>query len=346
MQTFVAGKVVDKLDDRLDADIQFEKIHLKPFTTLVLKNIKIIDRNPQKNAADPLAEPVDTFFRADYIIAKFTLQGLFKQEGIHLDKAYINGAQMNLVIEDKEDEGDGDTSTDNLSRIFRLQKPDEPKRSEKEIFHINDVKIIDMGFSMKDYGIDQTPFYGGINWNDLDVRDIDLTAKELQFKAGIMSGDLKSLSFNEKSGYICNSLTGSARVGRGKTIVNDLQIIDPWSEVRMPLFMMSYDNILAFQDFISQVRLDADIRNTRLDFQTITYFAPQLEGNRLKASLDGNVSGYVDNFNINRLRVATQDGGFSGTVTGTMTGIPDIENTRLKATISKSRNLAKSRHHR
>ena len=335
MQTFVAGKVVDKLDDRLDADIQFEKIHLKPFTTLVLKNIKIIDRNPQKNAADPLAEPVDTFFRADYIIAKFTLQGLFKQEGIHLDKAYINGAQMNLVIEDKEDEGDGDTSTDNLSRIFRLQKPDEPKRSEKEIFHINDVKIIDMGFSMKDYGIDQTPFYGGINWNDLDVRDIDLTAKELQFKAGIMSGDLKSLSFNEKSGYICNSLTGSARVGRGKTIVNDLQIIDPWSEVRMPLFMMSYDNILAFQDFISQVRLDADIRDTRLDFQTITYFAPQLEGNRLKASLEGNVSGYVDNFNINRLRVATQDGGFSGTVFGTMTGIPDIENTRLKATISK-----------
>lgn len=336
MQTFVAGKVVDKLDDRLDADIQFEKIHLKPFTTLVLKNIKIIDRNPQKNAADPLAEPVDTFFRADYIIAKFTLQGLFKQEGIHLDKAYINGAQMNLVIEDKEDEGDGDTSTDNLSRIFRLQKPDEPKRSEKEIFHINDVKIIDMGFSMKDYGIDQTPFYGGINWNDLDVRDIDLTAKELQFKAGIMSGDLKSLSFNEKSGYRCNSLTGSARVGRGKTIINDLLIKDPWSEVRMSLFMMSYDNVKAFQDFISQVRLDADIRDTRLDFQTITYFAPQLEGNRLKASLDGNVSGYVDNFNINRLRVATQDGGFSGTVTGTMTGIPDIENTRLKATISKS----------
>ena len=336
MQTFVAGKVVDKLDDRLDADIQFEKIHLKPFTTLVLKNIKIIDRNPQKNAADPLAEPVDTFFRADYIIAKFTLQGLFKQEGIHLDKAYINGAQMNLVIEDKEDEGDGDTSTDNLSRIFRLQKPDEPKRNEKEIFHINDVKIIDMGFSMKDYGIDQTPFYGGINWNDLDVRDIDLTAKELQFKAGIMSGDLKSLSFNEKSGYICNSLTGSARVGRGKTIINDLLIKDPWSEVRMPLFMMSYDNVKAFQDFISQVRLDADIRDTRLDFQTITYFAPQLEGNRLKASLDGNVSGYVDNFNINRLRVATQDGGFSGTVTGTMTGIPDIENTRLNATISKS----------
>lgn len=334
VQTFVAGKVVDKLDDRLDADIVFEKIHLKPFTTLVLKNIKIIDRNPQANAADALAEPVDTFFRADYIIAKFTIQGLFRQEGIHLDKAYINGAQMNLVIEDKEDEGDGDTSTDNLSRIFRLKKPDEPKRSEKEIFHIKDVRIIDMGFAMKDHGIDQTPYHGGINWNDLDVKGIDLTAKELQFKAGIMSGELKSLSFKEKSGYECISLTGSARVGRGKTIIDDLSLNDPWSQVELPQFMMSYDNVKAFQDFISKVRIDADIRHTNLDFKTISYFAPQLEGNRLKASLEGTVSGYVDDFKINRLRIATQDGGFSGTVTGSMSGLPDIEKTRLKAKIS------------
>ena len=210
VQTYVAGEVVDWLDDKLEGDIHFEKIHLKPFTTLVLKKVAIIDRNPQKCAVDPLAEPVDTFFRADYIIAKFTLQGLVKHDCLHLDKAYINGAQMNLVIEDKVDEGDGDTQIDNLSRIFRLKKKSEHAYNEKEIFHIKDVQIIDMGFAMKDYGIDQTPYHGGINWNDLDVKNIDLTAKNLQFKNSIMSGELKSMSFREKSGYLCNSLTGSA----------------------------------------------------------------------------------------------------------------------------------------
>ena len=225
VQTYVAGKVVDRLDDKLDGDIHFEKIHLKPFTTLVLKKVAIIDRNPQKCAVDPLAEPVDTFFRADYIIAKFTLQGLFKHDCLHLDKAYINGAQMNLVIEDKVDEGDGDTQIDNLSRIFRLKKKAEPTYNEKEIFHIKDVQIIDMGFAMKDYGTNQTPYHGGINWNDLDVKDIDRTAKNLQFKNSIMSGELKSMSFREKSGYICNPLTGSAKVGRGKTIIEDLLLI-------------------------------------------------------------------------------------------------------------------------
>lgn len=336
VQTYVAGKVVDRLDDKLDGDIHFEKIHLKPFTTLVLKKVAIIDRNPQKCAVDPLAEPVDTFFRADYIIAKFTLQGLFKHDCLHLDKAYINGAQMNLVIEDKVDEGDGDTQIDNLSRIFRLKKKSEHAYNEKEIFHIKDVQIIDMGFAMKDFGIDQTPYHGGINWNDLDVKDIDLTAKNLQFKNSIMSGELKSMSFREKSGYICNSLTGSAKVGRGKTIIEDLLLIDPWSEVSLPSFMMSYTNVKAFKDFISEVKLDGELSDTKLDFRTISYFAPQLEGNRLNLSLNGTVSGYVDDFNVAGLRFASKDGVFSGTLDGSMTGIPEIENTKIKARISRS----------
>ena len=104
VQTYIADRIVSSIDDRLDADIEFEKIHIKPFTTLILKKVAIIDRNPASDVLDPSKEKVDTFFRADYIIAKFTLSGLADHEGIHLRKAYINGAQMNLVLEEKADE--------------------------------------------------------------------------------------------------------------------------------------------------------------------------------------------------------------------------------------------------
>ncbi len=335
VQTFIADKVVEILDDKLDADINFEKIHLRPFRTLVLKNIEIIDRNPAADAADPSAVLVDTFFRAEYITATFSLDGLIRQEGIHLDKVNISNAQMNLVLEDKEDEGDGDTSSDNLSRIFRLKKPETPKQSEKEIFHIEDVQIEGMGFSMKNHGINKVPYYGGISWDDLDVMDIELTAHGLMFKAGIMSGTAEKLSFREKSGYRMKKMSGSAKVGRGKTIVEDLMIEDPWSDMHLPLYMMSYKNVLAFQDFISQVKIDAEIAPSRLDFKTLTYFAPQLEGNSLRAGISGKASGYVDDFEMINLRVASEAGGFSGTVNGRMTGIPDIENTTLKARADK-----------
>ncbi len=335
VQTFIVGRVVKVLDDKLDADIKFEKIHFQPFRTLVLKNIEIIDRSPVTDAGNPEAAKVDTFFRAEYVTARFTFNGLLRQQGVHLDNVRISDAQMNLVLEDKEDTGDGDTSTDNLSRIFRLKKPETPKRSEKEIFHIEDVEIENMGFSMKNHGIDKIPYHGGINWDDLDVKDIHLKASGLMFKAGIMYGEAESLSFREKSGYRAEKMSGNAKVGRGKTIVENLLIDDPWSDMRLPLFMMSYENVKAFQDFISKVRLDAEIASSKLDFKTLTYFVPQLEGNSLKAAVSGEASGYVDNFDILGLNIATSTGGFSGTIQGNVSGLPDIETTSIDAKLSR-----------
>lgn len=335
VQTFIADKVVERLDDKLDADIRFEKIHFRPFRTLIIKNIEIIDRNPVADAADSNGIKIDTFFRAGYIAARFTFDGLFRQQGLHLDDAVISDAQMNLVLEDKPDEGDGDTSTDNLSRIFRLKKPETPRKSEKEIFHINEVEISGMGFSMRNHGADKIPYHGGINWDDLDVRDISIKADDLKFKGGIMSGTAEEISFREKSGYMVESLTGSARVGRGKTIVENLDLKDPWSHLHLPLYMMSYENIKAFQDFIAKVRIDAELKGTSIDFKTLTYFAPQLGNNRLKVGVTGKVSGTVEDFHMDELKVAAEAGGFSGTVNGRMTGLPEIEGTRLKAKVDR-----------
>lgn len=314
-----------------DADIRFEKIHLQPFRTLVLKNVEIIDRNPVSDTLHPEAAPVDTFFRAEYITARFTLEGLVRQQGIHLGKVTIDDAQMNLVLEDKPDNGDGDRSTDNLSRIFRLKTPEIPKRSEKEIFHIEDVRISDMGFSMTNRSSNKVPYYGGINWDDLEVKDINIAARDLQFKAGIMYGHADHISFREKSGYIVEEITGSAKVGRGKTIIEDFHLKDPWSDLKMPLYMMSYSNVKAFSDFISQVKIDGRIAGSKIDFKTLTYFAPQLEGNDLKAAISGKVSGYVDDFSLENIRIASEAGGFSGTVNGSIIGLPDIGATRIKA---------------
>ena len=341
VQTYVADRVVKNLSEKLDGEISFEKIHLKPFTTLVLKNVTVVDRNPFHDTVDSTSVKVDTFFRAGYIIAKFSLDGLAKitdNEGIHLDKVFINNAQMNLVIENKPDGGDGDITTDNLSRIFRIKDSDDPKQSENEIFRIRKVEIMNMGFAMKNYEFDR-PIYdgGGIDWNDLDVSNINLNARRLRFKGGIMSGEVESLDFMEKSGYSVEKMSGTAKVGRGRTIVEDLLIDDPWSEVHLPLFMMSYENILAFQDFIALVKLDGNIAESSLDFKTLTYFAPELKGNELKIKISGNMSGCIDDFTFSDIRINSEAGGFKGITSGLMRGLPDIGNTYLDARLDDFR---------
>ena len=327
------GRILDSVTEKLDGEIVFDKIHLKPFTTLILKNVAIVDKNPAKDALDPEKAVVDTLFRAKYIIARFSLEGLADPDGFHIRKAYIADARMNLVLEDDPDDTTGQ-GTDNLSRIFRLVKnPPKKEPLPDEIFHIRDVELNNMAFALINHKTLKTPHYGGMNWNDLDVTDIDLKARDLMFKGGIMTGEVGQLSFREKSGFVCNSITGSAKVGNGRTIVEDFRLKDQWSDIDIALYMMSYDSVKDFEDYINKVKMDGVIRKSLVDFRTITYFAPQLAGNNLRVVTEGRVEGFVSDLHFYNISARSEAGGFSGTVNGSMTGLPDINKTRLDATI-------------
>ena len=325
VQTAIGNKVLKSLSENLDGTITVEKIHLQPFTTLVLKNVVIIDNDPVSDPTDSTLSKIDTLFSAEYIIAKCSLEGLADEESIKIKSAVINNAQLNLVMEDKYREDGTRKAYNNLSRIFRIKKKEVKQEiSPKEIFNIARVNISNMSFRLINRSIKKTPYHGGINWNDLDVSSIELTAEGLRFKDGIMYGNAESLSFKEKSGFISHFMSGDVRVGRGKTIIENLTIQDDFSDLHLPLYMMSYNNILDFNDFISRVRIDAEIYPSVVDFRTISFFAPQLYDNKLKATLSGTMSGYVDDFEVKDIVIKSHTGGFSTNVRGRIKGIPEV----------------------
>lgn len=311
VQTYLASKVVQGISGKTDAEISFEKIHFRPFNTIVLKNIAIADRTPCDTAAP------DTLFRSEYVIARFTLKGLRKQEGLHIRRAFIRNAEMNLVIEEDQT---------NLQRIFGLRKNPDKKKNDKNIFDIRRVEIDGMSFSLSNFKNRDSIAVakGHIDWKDLHVSDIRLSARRLRLSGGVMSGVLDHMEFKEKSGYICRSISGKARVGNGKTILEDVRISDPWSDVSLRSFTMSYEDQQAFRDFTAEVRMDADIAESRLAVKTISYFAAGLPGNGFTASVHGKVSGEVDNLSLDNLVIDAGMDNISGIFTGNISGLPDI----------------------
>ena len=135
VQTFISKKAISALSGKIDGDISFDKIHIKPFNALVIKNIAIVDRNPA-------IENADTLFKAEYVIARFSINGLFRKEGLHIGRAYVTNAEMTLVIEGSRH--------NNLTRIFRIPLPDRNKpRNENPVFDIRRASISDMTFRLK-----------------------------------------------------------------------------------------------------------------------------------------------------------------------------------------------------
>ena len=316
VQTYLASKVVKRLSEKIDAEISFEKIHFKPFNTIVLKNIAIVDRTPCDTSAP------DTLFRSEYTIARFTLKGLRKQEGLHIRRAFIRNAAMNLVIEDDET---------NLQRMFGLEKNPDKEKSDKNIFDIRRVEIDGMSFCLNNFRSEDSTAVqeGHIDWKDLHVSDIRISARRLKLSGGVMSGTLDFMSFKEKSGYICNSISGEARVGNGKTILENVHISDPWSDVSLLSFIMSYEDSEDFKDFTREVRLDADIDDSRLSMKTLSYFASGLSGNSFTARIQGKASGEVDDLSLDNLLIDAGSNNISGIFSGKISGLPDISRMYL-----------------
>lgn len=316
VQTYLSEKAVAWMSDKTDGDIMFEKIHFKPFNALIIRNLSIIDKEPQM-------EGMDTLFKAGYVIARFSLSGLLlSDQGVYIKSAYISEAEMNLAVEEDRV---------NLTRIFHIVPKENPPENDNHIFTIDRVEIEDMTFRMKNCKSDAYIHPGtyGIDWSDMEVNSINLKARELDFTAGVMSGTLDILSFTEKSGYVCNAISGKARVGDGKTIVEDFRLSDPWSEIDLAKYAMYYDGgDDDFKDYINKIRMEGIINESRVDMKTISYFAPQLEKAGMKAVIKGKMTGPVRDMTYTDI-IAETDGGVKLRFDGRMTGLPDTDKTYL-----------------
>ena len=349
VQTFLAEKALHSLENSIDGRISIGKIHIDPFKAVVIKDLAVIDNHPYRDSAGMMA--TDTLFRARYVSATFGIKTLINDGTIGLSSAKVTDGLFFLVIEPGDSTAADTSGTVNLKRIFRLGNGNkEKKKNDKEIFSISDVELDGMAFRMRNFRKDATQYASDeMNWFDLDVEDIKLKGRNLRLKEGVMSGNCDRLSFREKSGFVCHLMSGSAKVGNGKTIVDNLRIIDNWSDIDIPSLKMTYKDTDAWSDFINAVRLQGDIRPSMVSMNTLGYFAPALKRFRMTANLNGHVEGYINDLHLKNIKFESADvegftkwdnahgRGISGDFSGSIIGLPDSQGMMLEADVRKIR---------
>lgn len=327
----VQGRIVREVEERflskLDADVSFSKIHFRPFNAIVIRDLLIIDKNPQapsdslmavlreEHGADYEYTPCDTVLNVRYIVAEFSLRGLFKKEGIHLSRALVRDGRVNLVIEQK------DTIT-NLQRVFGLERSNgEVKERTGDMFDLRNAQLKNMSYSMHIIR-DKHPVYkGGINWSDLYASGINAEAKNVKMSNGILSGRLEHLEFREKSGLRIDDISGNAAIGRGQALVEDIHVADSLSDVNLRYFSLSFRKPKDFRDFNEKIQLDGKLLPSTASTRTVSYFVPSLAGMDLLINANGEIHGTVDSFDLRSINLSTADNGFSTTIYGNVSGI-------------------------
>jgi len=237
VQTWLAGKVTEKLENSIDGKIEFSRIHISPLDGVVIQDLVILDENPY--SSENFA-PVDTFVRAGSLTAGYSLRRLFsKKDGIGIRNVRLSNAEFNMVTE--PDPEDSTKSKLNLTRIFKLGNDDDDDDDEINLpkLKIGKLDVENFRYTLRDAKHPKKGEEGEICWKDLDIRNINLHANRFNMGGTEIGAKVDELSFKEKSGYEVTKASGDVVAGNNVTKIENLKlttngltsawIVSPWT---------------------------------------------------------------------------------------------------------------------
>ncbi|MEM1123536.1 MAG: hypothetical protein AAGJ18_24065, partial [Bacteroidota bacterium] len=140
-----------------------------------------------------------------------------------------------------------------------------------------------------------------IDYNHLNVYDIQIAAADFTIQNWVFSGESKRLSAKESSGFVLDNLTAKrASVSPRKLELYGMSLVTPYSALGDTL-VMRYRKFPDFRDFQNKVNLKGQFDKAFVSVRDIMAFAPALERNTFFAQnkneviyIDGELRGKIN----------------------------------------------------
>lgn len=333
VQTGLSERILDRIGKNLGGDVTIGGLHVAPFNAVKIENLTVRDRNPYtEDKYNRGWAPVDTILHVDKMTATLSLGGLFKGKGVHAGRLVLEGATLHLATEP-----DGEYPS-NIARFFNSHShPAQEKKADPEnIFDAGKITVRDFRFRLSAFKNKRRIYKGiGMNWQDLDVHADLIKGHSFKIGGGYFSGVAdKIVNLSEKSGYLAYLVKGRARVGHGLTLIEDIRILDKWSDLKGSSYSMSYDEgDASFKHYETLVRMGLEFRKSHLSFISLRYFTDALANVDFTMDIEsGHIEGPMKDLKITDLKFNSEEFGIGGSLSGEVKGLSQIPN-ELDATL-------------
>ena len=281
VQTYVAKKAAKYLSDELKTTVAVGSLYIKPFKSIVLEGFYIEDLEKDTLIYSP----------------KFTID--ISTFSIAERKIAINLAQMDdgkFYLKQYKDSG---TNLQFIINYFNTGTTKIKKKTSKA-YDVTLQKIVLNNIALKYKNYNTDTVIKGINFNDLDLQNLNAAITGLDTKKHLVSAEFKNVSFKEKSGFYLKNLNTKATIDTNQMEFKNLLLETSQSKISDYL-LFKYDSFAVFGQFLNKVYVKAKLSNSKIASRDIAYFVPALQKMKLDLKLDGNLSGYVSNLKARTL---------------------------------------------
>ncbi len=180
----------------------------------------------------------------------------------------------------------------------------------------------------------RNPEYG-VDFGDMQLLDMRCRASNFSIVAATVSGDIESLQFRERSGFVVDDLTGWFCVDNGVIELRDANILTAKSDITLDSFRLTGADWLEYKDFIHNVRIDADASRSRVSSEDVGFFAPAIRfWDTTLSDVDLRMNGTVDDF-TGDVRSARSGGGATLRADVAIKGLPDHRKSNFDIRIKR-----------
>jgi hypothetical protein len=305
VQTYVAKKAAAYLSKELKTTISIDGLYVKPFKSIVLENLIVLDQQKDTLAKFPK-------FLVD--LNKFSL----KERILDVNTVQINNGSFFL-----KDFQDNSSNLDFIIDYFDSPAPVRKKKRKKFQFLFDRIILNNVSFKYKDLKKDTV--IKGINFEDISLSKLNGIFEKLNTKGHVIQANIKNLTFKEKSGFYLKNLSALTTIDTNAIELKNLMLVTNQSRLSN-YYQMKFGKYKDFNDYENKVRMKASFKDSHISSNDVAFFTPALKKMKLDLDIDGQISGYVSDLKARKLSLKA---GKATYIKGdfSLKGLPDFEQT-------------------
>lgn len=292
VQTFVATKITNSINERNDVDISVERVHLSYFGNVILQDFLINDHHN------------DTLIYAKEVRTSILSLSSIVDVTPLLGNTVIQGLEMDMKIYEGEEK-------DNLSLFAEKFRPENPTDSPPFELSSGEVEIINSEFSY----IDQNADYPEI----VSVDNLNILGSNLQIDGPNVSLQIENMSGLERRGLEVDFLEAAFSYTPTALELGELELRTPESQIVGGIFLNTEEG---FGDFVNKVGISAVFEEASISTNDLQAFYDEF-GDDQQLNFTTSFEGSLNDFRL-------QDFRFKGMDRSTLNGDLIVQNVFAK----------------
>lgn len=253
VQNYLVFKLTDIFSNELDTKFKVENVDYKLFNKLTLHDVYIEDQSG------------DSLLISETITGHLDLLDLRKRR-LYFKKLQVNNARIHL-------QNDTSRNINIKFLIDALKRKDTTKQRMHTKFNQLTINNSDFHYTTN---LPPSETYG-IDFNRIKLDSFNLHVEDFDSDSGKVHFNLSEISFRDKSGFNLLDLDTKVFIHPDKGGFRNLVVRTPHSYINADSIILDHGGYNNFNNFLSKVRLDIDIKRSNLGFHDLAFFSASFQ---------------------------------------------------------------------